>query len=301
MINPDGEIVRFNRAVEQVTGWTSSGRQGRRIWNAFEEPDEVRERMRQPGIEHENTLLTRTGVPRRVAWWSVPVVDDDGEDRFLLCGVDITERKQHEREIHASRQRIMEIESSERRRLERNLHDGAQQRLLALSLSLRLARAKVEKAPLEARTLLEGAERELFAALEELRELARGIHPAVLSDRGLEPALEWLAQRSPIPVEVDGPGERLPPRVEAAAYFVVLEALENAFKYAAATSASVSVQRSNGRVLVSVDDDGIGGADPERGSGLRDLADRLSALDGTLDVESPAGGGTRVRAEIPVP
>jgi PAS domain S-box-containing protein len=299
VIDLDGRIVRFNRAVERTTGWASEDRQGLMIWEAFEEPEEVRARIAESGVEHENTMLARAGEPRRVAWWSVPVVDEDGENRFLLCGVDITQRKQHEREIHASRQRIMEIESSERRRLERNLHDGAQQRLVALSLSLRLARAKIDKAPGEARELLEGAEKELFHALEELRELARGIHPAVLSDRGLEPALEMLAQRSPIPVDVEGPGERLAPRIEAAAYFVVSEALANVVKYADATSASVSVRRLNGRVLVHVDDDGVGGADPARGSGLRGLADRLSALDGKLEVESPAGGGTRIRAEIP--
>jgi PAS domain S-box-containing protein len=300
VVDPDGTIVRFNRAVERLAGWSSDDRAGDRIWDAFEESDEVRERLTQSGVEHENTLLTRGAGPRRVAWWSVPVVDEDGAERFLLCGVDITQRKADEREIRASRQRIMEAESSERRRLERNLHDGAQQRLVALSLSLRLARAKVEKAPDEARELLQGAEQELLHALEELRELARGIHPAVLSDRGLEPALEMLASRTPIPVEVEAPEERLPPRVEAAAYFVVSEALANIVKYAGASAASVSVERTNGRVIVHVRDDGVGGADPARGSGLRGLADRLSALDGKLEVESPSGGGTEVRAVIPV-
>jgi PAS domain S-box-containing protein len=299
VVDRDGGLVRFNRAVERVTGWRSDERRGRPVWQAFEEADEVRERIHRTGVEHENTLLTRDGERRRVAWWSVPVVDEDGEERYLLCGVDITLRKAQEREIHASRQRIMEIESTERRRLERNLHDGAQQRLVALSLSLRLARAKIDEAPDAARALLEGAEHELSQALEELRELARGIHPAVLSDRGLEPALEMLAQRSPIPVLVEGPGERLAPRVEAAAYFVVSEALANIVKYADATTAAVSVQRQNGHVLVSVRDDGVGGADPTRGSGLRGLADRLSALDGTIDVDSPPGGGTLVRATIP--
>jgi PAS domain S-box-containing protein len=298
VIDPDGRIVRFNRAVEEVTGWSSADRRGQPIWNAFAEPDEVRELIARPGVEHENTLLTRAGEPRRVAWWSVPVVDEGGEDRFLLCGVDVTLRRQHERELHASRQRLLELESSDRRRLERDLHAGAQQRLVALSLSLRLARAKVEKAPGEARDLLEAAERELFLALEELRELARGIHPAVLSDRGLEPALEMLAQRAPIPVEVEGPGERLPPRVEAAAYVVVAEALANIVKYADASGASVSIQRDNGRVTVTVRDDGVGGAD-HHGAGLQGLADRLSALDGRLEIESPPGGGTLVRAEIP--
>jgi signal transduction histidine kinase len=204
-------------------------------------------------------------------------------------------------ELRASRARIVEAGTAERRRLERNLHDGAQQRLVALSLTMRLAQSKLRNDPDKAETLLTGAQEELARALEELRELARGIHPAVLSDRGLEPALEALAGRSPVPVELAGiPRERLPPAVEAAAYFVVAEALTNVVKYANASQARVQVSRSNGHAIVEVADDGCGGADPDRGSGLRGLADRISALDGTLELRSPEGAGTLLRAEIPV-
>ena len=149
--------------------------------------------------------------------------------------------------------------------------------------------------------MIAGAQEELTLALAELRELARGIHPAVLSDRGLEPALAALAGRSPVPVEVARtPDERLPPAVEAAAYFVVAEALTNVAKYAAASQARISISRTNGHAVVEVADDGVGGADPARGSGLRGLADRVSALDGTLELRSPQGAGTVLRASIPV-
>lgn len=204
-------------------------------------------------------------------------------------------------ELRASRQRIVEAGVAERRRLERNLHDGAQQRLVSLALSLRMARAKVDEDPAGAQRLLEGASEELELALAELRELARGIHPAVLSDRGLGAALEALAGRAPLPVELEGDGavDGMPETVESAAYFVVAEALTNVAKYAQASSARVSVTREGGTVEVAVSDDGVGGADPERGTGLRGLTDRLAALDGEIDVDSPAGGGTTVRARIP--
>jgi signal transduction histidine kinase len=204
-------------------------------------------------------------------------------------------------QLRTSRARIVEAAALERRRLERNLHDGAQQRLVALSLTLRLAHGRVRSDPDQAQALLAGAAVELKLAQEELRELARGIHPAILSDRGLEPALEALAGRSPIPVSLAAlPAERLPESIEAAAYFVVAEALTNVAKYAGASAATVRVSRQNGSAFVEVDDDGRGGADPARGSGLRGLADRVGALDGKLAITSPPGGGTRLRAEIPV-
>jgi signal transduction histidine kinase len=204
-------------------------------------------------------------------------------------------------QLRASRARIVEAAGQERRRLERNLHDGAQQRLVALSLTVRMAQGKVHCDPEKADEMLAGAAQELKLAQEELRELARGIHPAVLSDRGLEPALEAVAGRSPVPVALEGvPEERLPEPIEAAAYFVVAEALTNVAKYASASHASVRVSRVNGSAFVEIDDDGCGGADPARGSGLRGLADRVGALDGKLAITSPPGGGTRLRAEIPV-
>jgi len=204
-------------------------------------------------------------------------------------------------ELRASRARIVEAGTDERRRLERNLHDGAQQRLVALSLTLRLAQAKVHKEPEKTDELLGAAQQELTLALGELRELARGIHPAILSDRGLGAALEALAGRAPIAVDLTAlPSDRLPEPIEAAAYFVVAEALTNVVKYAHANQATVSVTRLNGHAVVEVADDGIGGADPDRGSGIRGLVDRVSALDGRMLLDSPAGSGTRLRAEIPV-
>jgi signal transduction histidine kinase len=203
-------------------------------------------------------------------------------------------------ELRASRARIVQAADEERRRLERNLHDGAQARLVALALLLRSARRQAESDPGLAE-LLDRAQEELHTSLEELRELARGIHPAVLTDRGLEPALQALSARTPVPVtvEVDAP-ERLPGAVESAAYFVVSEALTNVAKYAKASHAAVTVRQTNGRVRVEVRDDGVGGADATGGSGLRGLADRVSALDGTLSLDSPPGRGTRLRAEIPL-
>jgi signal transduction histidine kinase len=202
-------------------------------------------------------------------------------------------------ELSASRARIVESSDATRRRLERDLHDGAQQRLVSLALSLRILHSRLDGDP-EAVRELEAARRELDQALEELRELARGIHPSVLSDRGLAAALDGLAHRAPLPVELEGTaGERLPGRVESAAYFVVAEALTNVVKYAHATHASVNLSRDDGQVLVEVSDDGVGGADPASGSGLRGLLDRVSALGGKLEVESQPGRGTKVRAEIP--
>ncbi|HEX6695436.1 MAG TPA: sensor histidine kinase [Solirubrobacteraceae bacterium] len=205
-------------------------------------------------------------------------------------------------ELRASRARIVEAGDAERRRLERDLHDGAQSRLVALKLLLTSARLRALRGGDDVDAMLGEAIDELDTSLSELRELARGIHPAVLTDHGLEPALQALASRAPVPVEVEAdPDERLPGNVESAAYFVVSEALANVAKYAQATEAAVAVRRTDGRVTVDVTDDGIGGADVTRGSGLRGLADRVAALDGTLSLESPVGGGTHLHAEIPCP
>ena len=203
-------------------------------------------------------------------------------------------------QLAASRARIVEAGDKERRRLERNLHDGAQQRLVSVALDLRVVGAQLAKDPEAAGELLATARDQLAQGLDELRELARGIHPAVLTDRGLGPALESLAVRAPLPIEItELPEERLAGPVEAAAYYVVAEAITNVAKYAQASHASVSVRRSNGRALVTVADDGVGGADPTRGTGLRGLADRVAALDGVFAVESTPAHGTRVSAEIP--
>ena len=224
-----------------------------------------------------------------------------GDDEFLMIVREITERKQQQEELEASRQRIVAAGDAARRKLERNLHDGAQQRLVSLSLSLRLAQNQVAKSPVRAEELLEASREELMQALEELRELARGIHPAVLTDRGLEAALEALAGRAALPVEIDClPDVELPPPVEAAAYYLVSEALANITKYAGASAVKVSIGQVDGYALVEVVDDGVGGADPTRGSGLSGLSDRVASLNGKLVIDSPPGAGTRIRAEIPL-
>jgi len=203
-------------------------------------------------------------------------------------------------ELRASRARIVHAGDAERRRLERDLHDGAQSRLVALALLLRSARTRATADP-ELATMLDRAQEELQTSLGELRELARGIHPAVLTDRGLEPALSALVARAPVPVTLEvEDADSLPGPVESAAYFVVSEALANVAKYAGATHATVAVRRVNGRVTVEVADDGVGGANATGGSGLRGLADRVAALDGTLSLDSPAGRGTRLQADIPL-
>ena len=210
----------------------------------------------------------------------------------------LAEREAQLAEIKASRERIVAAGDAERRRLERNLHDGAQQRLVGIALQLRLLQNRVADDP-SAAALVTTASDELAHSLSELRELARGIHPAVL-EHGLAAALDALATRSPVPTDVDCElPERLPEPVELAAYFVVCEALANVTKYARATTAAIRVRREDGLLRVEVADDGAGGADPALGSGLRGLADRVEALDGTLRVTSPAGAGTTVRAELP--
>ncbi len=203
-------------------------------------------------------------------------------------------------ELRASRSRIVQAGFEQRRRLERDLHDGAQQRLMALGIDLRMVRERIEHDPQGAAELLDESLHELNEATAELRELARGIHPAVLTNRGLEAALKGLASRSPVPVELlQTPADRLPPSVESAVYFVVAEALTNAARYSRAQAVTVGVVRDNGHVDVEVRDDGVGGADADQGSGLRGLGDRVAALDGRLELTSPQGLGTILRATIP--
>jgi signal transduction histidine kinase len=200
-------------------------------------------------------------------------------------------------EVRASRARIVEAGDAERRRLERDLHDGAQQRLLGIRLALQLARGQAaDERALE--QLLAEADAEVVAALAELRALARGIHPAILTDEGLAPALAALARRTPIPVELAVCPERLPAPVEATVYFVAAEALANVAKHAHASRVTLQVARTNGRVAIEIGDDGIGGADTAA-TGLRGLRDRVEALDGRLRIDSPPHNGTRITAAIP--
>jgi len=248
--------------------------------------------------------VARAGVGD-VAWWAAFIATGLTPYAFLggllRSHVSHLDRELAERmeELRASRARLVEAGDAARRRLERDLHDGAQSRLVALALLLRSARGRVREDP-ELAGLLDQAQDELRTSLAELRELARGIHPAVLTERGLEPALQSLVARAPVPVSVEASDARLPGPVESAAYFVVSEGLANVAKYARATHASVTVEQANGDLTVEVADDGVGGADLHRGSGLRGLADRVAALDGTLSLDSPEGGGTRLRATIPV-
>ena len=203
--------------------------------------------------------------------------------------------------LRASRARLVEAGDAERRRLGRDLHDGAQQRLVALMIELQLARERFESDPAGARELVDSAFANAQEAVVELRDLAAGIHPAVLSQRGLDAALESLASRAKVPVELESDlDERLPSAVETAAYFVVAEALTNVTKYAEATHARVEVRRENGAAVVDIRDDGVGGAEIGAGTGLSGLTDRVGALDGTLSVESPRGAGTLVRARFPL-
>jgi PAS domain S-box-containing protein len=236
--------------------------------------------------------------------------------RFWCDGAlfDITERRRAEEalreheveqarteELRASRTRIVEAADAARRKIERDLHDGAQQRLVALALEVRMARSRVEKEPASAGPFLDRLGKELAGASAELRELARGIHPALLTERGLAPAIETLVARAPLPVEVlELPDDRLPPVTEATAYFTVAEALTNVAKYADASHATVRLVRENGALSVEVRDDGVGGAHASPGSGLSGLADRVGAADGSLSVTSPPGEGTLVRAVIPL-
>src|SRR3954466_13766502 len=259
----------------------------RRAWT----PVDV-EGRRVGALVHDASLLQEPDALQAVAAAAGLAMQNEQLQASLRARLD---------ELRRSRARIVEAGLAERRRLERNLHDGAQQRLVALSLSLRIAQKQITQAPDRAEALVAEAQQELGPAPEELRERAPGSHPAVLSDRGLPAAVEALAVRSPLPVRVvEVPGERLPEPVEAAAYFVISEALTNVAKYSRASEATVAVRRSNSHAEVEVADDGVGGADPGRGSGLRGLADRVGALDGSLSLDSPPGSGTTLRAEIPV-
>jgi PAS domain S-box-containing protein len=306
-IGLDDKVKLWNPAAERIFGWAEEDVVGGDV--PFVPPEsrgEFRmlvERVREGAVEtgYETVRVRQDGSPVPVSISTAPVHDAAGHVVSHMGVIsDISDRKQQEEELRASRARLVEAADDARRKLERNLHDGAQQRLVALSVSLRLAESKLGTDPEASASILAGAREELTYALEDLRELARGIHPAVLTDRGLGAAVEALVARSPLPIEADIEPASLPPAVEAAAYYVVAEALTNIVKYAQASSAIVRIEREDGVLAVTVGDDGVGGANPADGSGLRGLADRVAALDGSLSVASPQGGGTAVRAEIPL-
>ncbi len=319
----DTRIRLWNPAAERIFGWSQEEMLGRGglpmappARRAESEEFFTRVRAGESLNDLETERQRKDGTLVAVSIAAAPVRDGFGHVvGNMVAYTDITERKAQEAEVHrlnaelharleelaASRARIVAAGDVERRRLERNLHDGAQQRLVSLSLSLRLALAKLESDPAAARAILAPAGDELALALDELRELARGLHPAVLTDRGLRAAVEMLAGRAPVVVEIEEiPDERLPEPVEAAAYYLIAEALTNVAKYARASAVRVRVTASGAGVAVEVTDDGVGGADPANGSGLRGLADRVEALGGTLEVVSPAGAGTALRALISI-
>ena len=306
-VNLEDQVVLWNPAAERMFGWSEEEIIGGPLRHT---PEHERERLAvlmqrvrsgevYTGVEGKR--LCKDGRLIDVEISAAPIRDaSDTVISHVALFADITDRKRQEEELRASRARIVKAGDDARRRLERNLHDGAQQRLVALSLSLRLAQAKARSDPPAADAVLESAREELAAALDELRELARGIHPAVLTDRGLAAALEALASRLPIPVEIHTPDTELPQAVEAAAYYVVAEALANVIKYARATIVTVRISCDEGSVRVAVADDGVGGADATDGSGIRGLADRVAALEGALHIDSPPGEGTRIVAVIPL-
>jgi signal transduction histidine kinase len=253
-------------------------------------------------------LLARGGEPLAAILHDPALLDDPGLVASVASALRLAvenERLQAEvvaqlDEVRASRTRIVEAGDAERKRVERDLHDGAQQRLVSLAIALRLARSKLGGAEdAGVRLSLEQASEDARAALSELRELARGIHPQILTSAGLGAAVESLADHSPVDVSVEVDRGRYPPAVEQTAYYVVSEALANIAKYAHATHAAVRTDWNAGALTVEVADDGVGGADPDAGTGLRGLADRLAAIDGTIEITSSARGGTRILARIP--
>ena len=252
-------------------------------------------------VRHQEELLGVIGVNKSPGETVTPADEKLLEDLASQAGLVLRNVRLIE-ELKTSRQRLVTAQDEERRRLERDLHDGAQQRLVAISLAFRMARGLAD--PEADRALgerLDQASEELALALDELREFARGIHPAILTEGGLVPALDSLAERSTVPATVEAPLDgRLPPAVEATAYFVVSEALANVGKYSKATAVTIRAGLDGGKLTVEVADDGLGGADPSRGSGLRGLADRVAAVDGTLEMDSAPGEGTRLTARIPI-
>jgi PAS domain S-box-containing protein len=302
-----GRVLDWNHAAETTFGWRADEAIGQDMAELIVPPDlraahraglarlletgraVILDRRMELSAVHKNgatfpveLTITRIGLP--------------GAPTFTGYLRDITERKQAEAELRASRARLVEVADGERRRIQRNLHDGAQQRLTSVLLMLgRLRGSTAENAGVQ----LDAAIDELALGLRELRELAGGLHPSVLAERGLGPALEALVVRTPVPVELVAVPEReLPEQVAAAAYFVVAEALANAQKHARATRVVVEATADDSALVVDVADDGAGGADPA-GAGLRGLVDRVEALGGTLEVDSAAGSGTRVRARFP--
>jgi PAS domain S-box-containing protein len=301
-----GCILGWNHAAETTFGYRADEAVGRDMADLIVPPSLRARHRRGLGrfIETEHAVildrrLELTGLHKNGTEFPIELtvtrIGLPGPATFTGYVRDITDRKRADDERRASRARLVEVADAERRRIQRNLHDGAQQRLTAVLLNLGLLRDSPERHA----ALLDVAIDELAAGLHELRELASGLHPSVLAERGLIAALEALAVRAPVPVELAAlPDRRLPEQVEAAAYYVVAEALANVHKHADASTVVVRATTDGERLTVEVGDDGVGGADAT-GGGLRGLADRVQALGGRLTLESPVGVGTRLLAEIP--
>jgi len=293
---PDGAMIRVRDTAETVR------------FNAFDDvrgqtADLIRSTGLQASVAAPILVDGRVWGTLALGTFSPEPFPEDTEERLVafaeLVSVAIAGALTRE-QLLASRARLVQAADVERRKLERNLHDGAQQRLVTLSIALRLARTLLEQDPQRVAELLDGAIADAAQANDELREIARGLHPALLTQRGLHAALRSLARRSPVPVSLSAPDERLPEHVEVAAYYMVAESLTNVAKHARASRIDVSVQRNGTHVIATVTDDGSGRADEAGGTGLSGLRDRVEALRGRLDVVSVPGVGTTVRAELPV-
>jgi PAS domain S-box-containing protein len=312
VMDADGRVLEFNPGAEAMFGYRSDDVIDHDMADLI-----VPSRLREPhraglarylrtgeGSSYLDNRIEITGLRANGEVFPVELtitqLDRPGAPVFAGFIRDITERRQAEEELRASRARLVGSADAERQRLERNLHDGAQQHLVALLLKLRLAASALEKDSPRAQQLLNESHDDLQAALDELRELARGIHPALLTDRGLGAALVALAHRLPLEVSIAATPGRLPESVEVAAYYVVAEGLTNVVKYAGVDEATVTVTAEPTLAVVEVVDEGAGGAGTNAGTGLRGLADRVEALGGRLEVDSPPGQGTRLRAEIPI-
>lgn len=319
LVDPDGRVVFANPAALRALGYEEDELLGRvshptihhSHWDGSHFPQEqcpmLRPRLTGETVRvYGDCFWRQDGSKFRVAYSSAPLAMPEGRGAVVVFR-DVTSRMEDEvaarreaveraraAEIHASRARIVEAADAERRRLGRDLHDGAQQRLVRVLLRLRLASRGADDAT---RALLDAAAGDVDAAIAELRELGAGIHPQILTNRGIAAAVESLTGPLPLLVEASIPEARYPAGVEAAAYFVIAEALTNVLKHAHATAASVTVREADGRLLVEVADDGRGGVDIDGGSGLRGLEDRVAALDGTFEVRD--GAGTTVRAVLP--
>jgi PAS domain S-box-containing protein len=300
----DGYWKRVNPAFERTLGYTTQELLARPLFDFVHSDDVQRtqqalEALRQ-GAQGGHFVNRNVSKDREVHWleWNARPAPEAG--RLYASARDITDRRRAEEEVRRARARIVTAGDETRRRIERDLHDGTQQRLVSLALRLRATQAKIAPDMEEVRSELSDTARGLAAAVENLQEVARGIHPAVLSSRGLNMALRGLGRRAGLPVQLDvDVPHRLPDPVEVATYYVVSEALTNAAKHARASMVRVHVRAVDEAVDLAISDDGIGGAHPDHGSGLVGLTDRVEALGGSIEVDSPPGGGTTLRVTIP--